>query len=192
MPQTDPFDGSVKDSLFPMIIGGDVKVFLSGGEGGYIYFWRDREQLENNCGGFLRGHGSNVSRILMTKSQDMFYSVGENDCTLIEWKIEFINDITDFSKPSGQVETGDKGPSQQKGMNQQGSAFVMNNQDFSYSVDETFKREKDYCFFINNISDKFKDNFILFRATNQKLLNGLLQEIIPPFHKKQYVEKRAP
>ena len=84
-----------------MIIGGDVKVFLTAGESGYIYFWRDRDQLENNCGGFLRGHASNVSRILMTKSQDVFYSVGLNDNTLIEWKIEFINDIIDVQKASG-------------------------------------------------------------------------------------------
>lgn len=40
------------------------------------------------------------------------------------------------------------------------------------SVDEIFKREKDYCFFLDNISDKFKDNNILFRATNNKMING--------------------
>lgn len=32
------------DKLFlPMIIGGDVKVFLTAGESGYVYFWRDRD-----------------------------------------------------------------------------------------------------------------------------------------------------
>jgi hypothetical protein len=52
-----------ENRLFPIIIGGDVKMFLAAGESGYIYFWRDRDQLENNCGGFLRGHASNVSRL---------------------------------------------------------------------------------------------------------------------------------
>jgi hypothetical protein len=65
-----------REILLPMVIGGDVKVFVSAGEGGYLYFWRDRDQLENNCGGFLRGHASAVSRVLMTKSQDIFYSIG--------------------------------------------------------------------------------------------------------------------
>lgn len=59
---------SKKDQYYPIIIGGDVRVFLAAGDGGYIYFWKDREQLENNCGGFLRGHASQVSRLLMTKS----------------------------------------------------------------------------------------------------------------------------
>lgn len=76
-----------------------MKIFLGAGESGYVYFWRDREQLEQNCGGFLRGHASNVSRMQMTKSQDVFYTVGQSDGTLIEWKIDCINDATDFSKP---------------------------------------------------------------------------------------------
>lgn len=36
-------DKSKKDLYFPLLIGGDVKIFLSAGEGGYVYFWRDRE-----------------------------------------------------------------------------------------------------------------------------------------------------
>jgi len=46
----------------------------------------DREQLESNCGGFLKGHSSTISRLVMTKSQDFFYSLGLNDNTMIEWK----------------------------------------------------------------------------------------------------------
>jgi len=59
---------SKRELLYPIIIGGEVKVFLAAGDGGYIYFWRDRDQLENNCGGFLRGHASPISRMQMTKS----------------------------------------------------------------------------------------------------------------------------
>ena len=68
----------------------------------------------------------------------------------------------------------------------------LHSQDYSYLVDEIFKREKDYCYFLNNISDKFKDSFLLFRATNQKLLNNLIKELIPKFDKKNTLEKRAP
>lgn len=88
-----------REVYYPLVLGADIKVFLAAGEGGYIYFWRDREQLENNSGGYLRGHASNVSRLIMAKSQDMFYSVGASDNTLIEWKVDFINDDGDFSKP---------------------------------------------------------------------------------------------
>jgi hypothetical protein len=39
-----PFSsGSKKDIYLPMLIGGDVKIFLAAGESGYVYFWRDRE-----------------------------------------------------------------------------------------------------------------------------------------------------
>ncbi|CAD8183513.1 unnamed protein product [Paramecium pentaurelia] len=178
---------SKKEQYLPLLIGGDVKIFLAAGEGGYVYFWRDREQLETNCGGFLRGHASNVSRLQMTKSQDVFYTVGTNDNTLIEWKIDFINDLADFSKPFQQ---DDKLQINKPGLNN--FSMASNKQDFNQTIDEIFKREKDYCFFLNNISDKFRDNFVQFRATNQKMLNGLLQELIPPFDKKQHVMKRAP
>lgn len=57
------------------------------------------EQLESNCGGFLKGHASPVARLLMSKMQDLFFSVGALDNTVIEWRVEFINDYNDFSKP---------------------------------------------------------------------------------------------
>ena len=91
-----------KEVYYPVVLGADVKVFVAAGEGGYIYFWRDREQLENNCGGYLKGHASNISRLLMSKSQEVFYSVGATDNTLIEWRVEFINDAGDFSRPFGE------------------------------------------------------------------------------------------
>lgn len=75
-----------------MIIGGDIKLYLAAGEHGYIYFWKDKNQLENNCGGFLKGHACNVSTLVMKKNQDAFFSVGMSDNTLIEWKIDTIHD----------------------------------------------------------------------------------------------------
>lgn len=49
-------------------------------------YFLDREQLESNCGGFLKGHSSTISRLVMTKSLDYFYSLGLTDNTMIEWK----------------------------------------------------------------------------------------------------------
>jgi WD40 repeat protein len=83
----------------PVILGGDVKIFLAAGEQGYIFYWRDPNQLESNCGGYLKGHAANISRIQMSVSQDIFLSVGEKDNTVIEWKVDFINDFNNFSKP---------------------------------------------------------------------------------------------
>ena len=76
---------------------------MGANEYGYVFFWKgktilgylfelkfpDREQLESNCGGFLKGHSSTISRLVMTKSQDFFYSLGLNDNTMIEWRSIF-------------------------------------------------------------------------------------------------------
>jgi hypothetical protein len=32
-----------KEINFPLILGADVRVFVSAGESGYIYFWRDKQ-----------------------------------------------------------------------------------------------------------------------------------------------------
>lgn len=48
--------------------------------------------METNCGGFLKGHCSQISRLIITKNQDLFYSLGLNDNTLIEWKVDFVTD----------------------------------------------------------------------------------------------------
>jgi hypothetical protein len=87
------------NSTLPVIMGGDIKTFVCGGESGFLYFWRDQHQLESNCGGFLKGHAAQVSRLLMAKSQDHFFSVGSRDNTVIEWSVDFINDFNNFAKP---------------------------------------------------------------------------------------------
>ena len=35
----------------------------------------------------------------MSKMQDMFFSIGLKDNTVIEWKVDFINDFDNFAKP---------------------------------------------------------------------------------------------
>jgi len=72
---------------------------LAAGESGYLFFWRDVDMLENNCGGILNGHSSVIFRLHMSKFQDLFYSLGLSDNTIIEWSIDFLNDFNDFSKP---------------------------------------------------------------------------------------------
>ena len=46
-----------------ILLGKDRKVNLVGLEGGGIYYWRDLAQLETNCGGYLTGHSSSLSKI---------------------------------------------------------------------------------------------------------------------------------
>lgn len=51
-------------TMLPVVLGGDVKLVLSGSDSGYLFFWKDLKQLEDNCGGFLKGHVSQLSRIV--------------------------------------------------------------------------------------------------------------------------------
>jgi hypothetical protein len=94
----------------------------------------------------------------------MFYSVGERDNTLVEWRIELINDSGDFSRPFGESDVPNILEKPNIGISKFSMSIQSNIQ--SIPVDEIFKREKDYCYFLNNISDRLKDNFLLFRGTN--------------------------
>ncbi|EGR29518.1 PH domain protein [Ichthyophthirius multifiliis] len=183
------------DSLLPIIIGGDIKVmkknqqkniykkkvFLAAGESGYLFFWRDHEQLESNCGGFLKGHASQISRLLMTKSQDIFFSLGSQDNTIIEWQVDFINDYNDFSKPF------------QEEKNFLPSSQLTENK-VAQIKDDVLIRELAYSYIGKNnyISDAFRDTFLLFRGTNQKTLNLHLQNQIPNLQDQNHLHKRPP
>ncbi|KAL4455920.1 hypothetical protein ABPG73_008674 [Tetrahymena malaccensis] len=167
------------DSMLPIIIGADIKVFLAAGESGYLYYWRDQEQLESNCGGFLKGHSSQISRLLMTKSQDLFFSLGSKDNSIIEWKVDFINDYNDFSKPF-----------------KEDNNSALSNLEIVSKVaqlkDDILVRELSYSYIGKNnfISDTFRDTFVLFKGTEQKILQNL--NIQEEFEKKYDLQMKRP
>ena len=150
---------------------------------------QDQEQLESNCGGFLKGHASQISKILMTKNQDLFYSLGLEDNTLIEWRsrnifnsfitqnlVENVNEYFDTLKNNTNFE----------------NAGLMQPSDQTNISDECLIRELDYCF-ESGITDKVKDQFVLFRGANQKTLNSCKFTSIQSFNdSKDFFAKRAP
>jgi len=78
--------------------GGDLRIFLATNDAGVVFYWKgkklspiaicflDKEQLESNSGGFLKGHFSPISKIVISKSQDIFFTSGKYDNCFIEWK----------------------------------------------------------------------------------------------------------
>ena len=104
----------------------------------------------------------------MKNTQDYFYSDGLHDNTIIEWKVDFINDFNDFSMPFFSLS-----------MNQ----LLNANQDKQFQLkDEALIRELDYCQAnkATYISDSLRDQFILFRGicfrgVNQKNMHSNLQ-----------------
>lgn len=70
---------------------------------GHIFFWKGKNLIEHessfkkkmlsdiyslkhNSGSFLLGHSSQIARLSMTNSNEYFFSVGEYDRTMLEWK----------------------------------------------------------------------------------------------------------
>jgi hypothetical protein len=85
--------------------------------------------------------------------------MGLNDQTLIEWKIDFINNINDFSKPFNKLV-------EDKNLNPIIQNQVEPNKQL---LDDTLWREQQYCHYTYtsmNTLDKFRDGFVLFRGTN--------------------------
>lgn len=74
------------NTMQPVSFGKNSNAILSADESGIIFYWKDKENLANNCGGYLKGHASQVSRVVLAKNTNMFYSLGASDRTLIEWK----------------------------------------------------------------------------------------------------------
>ena len=74
------------NTMQPVSFGMNANAIISADENGIIFYWKDRENLINNCGGYLKGHGSQVSRLCLAKNSNIFYSLGATDRTLIEWR----------------------------------------------------------------------------------------------------------
>lgn len=81
----------------------------------------------------------------------------------------------------------------QKNTNEEKNIIIQSSSDHTNIPDECLIRELDYCYFVLGISDRFRDQFILFRGTNQKTLNSFLYETIEQWDdEKNYFMKRPP
>lgn len=70
----------------PVSFGTNSNAIISADETGIIFYWKNRENLTNNCGGYSKGHGSQVARLCLAKNKNILYSLGTTDRTLIEWQ----------------------------------------------------------------------------------------------------------
>ena len=68
-----------------------MRIVQTGDDNSNVYFWKGKGQLEEKCGGVLKGHSPMVYKMVVDKSQVLFYSMGLNDNTIIEWKGNFFN-----------------------------------------------------------------------------------------------------
>lgn len=80
----------------------------------------------------------------------------------------------------------------QKNSGEEKKIIIQQNAEHTNIQDECLIRELDYCYFVLGISDRFRDQFILFKGTNQKTLNSSLYETIDPFDENNYFMKRPP
>ena len=46
----------------------------------------------------MKGHTSQISRFSESKSKNIFFSLGQSDHTLIEWRIELVIDDNEYKK----------------------------------------------------------------------------------------------
>jgi hypothetical protein len=159
----------------PLIFGGEARLICIADEHGMLHYYKDRDQLEKNCGSILMGHASSVSRLRLLKDQQAFISLGHQDNALIEWKTELLYDEKDVAL----IEAGGGG-------DPKAETEAMN------IYDDPLLRELNFSFFLNNISDKFRDSIVLFRGTTQKILNSMLYETIPAFPNEKLLNKRLP
>jgi len=82
----------------------------------------------------------------------------------------------------------------QKNANEEKNIIIQpSSADHANIPDECLIRELDYCYFVLGISDRFRDQFIMFRGTNQKTLNSFLYETIEQWSdENNYFMKRPP
>ena len=74
------------NTMQPVSFGKNSNAILAADETGIIFYWKDQENLANNCGGYLKGHSSQIARIVLARNNNIFYSLGTSDRTLIEWR----------------------------------------------------------------------------------------------------------
>jgi len=137
-----------------------VKAILAADESGIIFHWKGIDDLINNCGAYLRGHSSQISRFALTKNSNIFFSLGHTDRTLIEWEIENITE--EIKKKYDELMNSDTRESHQV-------------------YEEVLNREITYTTFSDTVSDRLRDSFVLFRGTNDKTINAMLYDNIGTF-----------
>lgn len=67
-------------------LGGKVRYSVAGDDFGFVTVWKDPTEIEENCGTLIHGHCGRITAVLISKSQEDLYSVGQDDETILQWK----------------------------------------------------------------------------------------------------------
>lgn len=146
--------------ISPILLGQELKYIVSGDENGIVSFWKDKEQLENNCGTMLRGHSSQIVSMAVSKNQDYLFTLGKDDNTILEWKIDLV------IAPEKETK----------------SLVTRSTLDSKFPYDECIIRELTFCSSTQDSStDKLRDSLTLFRGTSHKMINGIYAENLKNF-----------
>lgn len=72
--------------MLPAAFGKRMNGVIMSDEQGNIFLWKDKDSMINNCGSYLKGHSSLISQFVEAKNIPFFFSLGNADHTLLEWK----------------------------------------------------------------------------------------------------------
>jgi len=91
--------GNYLSNLQPTSFWNTIKATIAADESGLIFHWKDRNEIVNNSGACLKGHSSQIARFALTKNNNIFFSLGATDRTLIEWQSNNLSSLGNYLNP---------------------------------------------------------------------------------------------
>mmetsp|Transcript_34024 Transcript_34024/g.33184 ORF Transcript_34024/g.33184 Transcript_34024/m.33184 type:complete len:273 (-) Transcript_34024:1695-2513(-) len=79
-------------AMISIVLGNLSNIASAGDENGNIYLWKNIENIKENVGLNFSGHTAHVQRIELTVDDRRLLTLGLSDHTLLQWKIEPIQD----------------------------------------------------------------------------------------------------
>lgn len=80
------------------MVGGDMKFYLISLDDGGILFFPSMSSLERNNYLLLEGHRCAIVNLSVSEDQNTFYTLGQSDQMLLEWKVEELKPIFPLQK----------------------------------------------------------------------------------------------
>ena len=204
------------------LLGQELKFVCSGDFNGNLMIWKNVNELNENCGVLAGGHSSQINSLCLSRNQDFLFSMGSNDRTIIEWKInvthekaQAINDKELNSKSGNKLKTENLSEKNednyQSSLNDSFNNKPMesnlisplvnkrNNNKKSFDnrnqqqiSDQIIAREILFCKTNFTNNDQLTDSLTQIRGTNFKNMNGLMSDQLQKYSEEELVQKRAP
>ena len=166
-----------KSEMIPVILGSRSNMVVCGDEFGHIHIWKNSESVKNNIGGDYTSHGSQIQKIaLFGDATGKIVSMGLNDRTVCQWKVEFLYDenTKGLERPT------------EKDKDQKQKHYIDNIK----IADDSLINELNYAYASQSLREKFSDSAVLIRASTSKIINKILAK--NQFDLKDTTWKRPP